>query len=148
MKAASGHIHDDGEITMRFLSIYKTAERNTPPAQEEVTAMMKFIGEMTRTGVLEATQGCLPSGLGARVTLSGGKVTVVDGPFTESRELVAGFALLRTATKADAIEAAKQFLVVAGEGECEIRQLFDASEAPSTDPATVRTRLADLFAQK
>jgi len=133
---------------MRFLSIYKTAEKNTPPEQEEVTAMIKLIGDMTRAGVLEATEGCLPSALGARVKRSGAKVTVIDGPFTESKELVAGFALIRTATKADAIEVAKQFLAVAGEGECELRQIFDASEAPSKDPTTVRRHLADQFAQK
>jgi hypothetical protein len=133
---------------MRFLSIYKTAERSTPPTQEEVTAMMKLIGEMTRAGVLAATEGCLPSALGARVSLSGGKTTVTDGPFTESKELVAGFALLRTATRVEAIEAAKQFLAVGGEGECELRQIFDASDAPPNDVVKVRTQLAEQFAQK
>jgi hypothetical protein len=109
---------------------------------------MKLIGEMTRAGVLEATEGCLPSAQGARVRLSGGKITVTDGPFTESKELVAGFALLRMATRVEAIEAAKQFLAVAGEGECELRQIFDASDALPNDVVKVRTQLAEQFAQK
>ena len=113
---------------MKFLSIYKTAERNAPPSQEEMSKMGKLVEEGFKAGWLLSTEGCLPSALGARVRLSGEKLTVTDGPFTEAKELVGGFAILRTNSKQEAIELAKQFLPVAGEGECEIRQLYEAGQ--------------------
>ena len=73
---------------MRFLSIYKTAERSTPPSQQEMAAMGKLIEEGMKAGWLLGTEGCLPSALGARVRKSDGKVTVTDGPFTESKEVL------------------------------------------------------------
>ena len=111
---------------MRFLSIYKTSERNAPPAPEEMAAMGKLIEEGMRGGWLLATEGCLPTELGARVRRSEGKVTVTDGPFTESREVVGGFAILKANSKAEAIELAKTFLGHVGQGECELRQLYEA----------------------
>ena len=78
-----------------------------------------------KSGKLLATEGCLPSALGARVRLSGGKFNVIDGPFTEAKELVAGFALLQAETKDEAIEFIKEFLKVAGDGETEMRQIFE-----------------------
>jgi hypothetical protein len=113
---------------MKFLSIYKSAERNAPPSQEEMSKMGKLVEEGFKAGWLLSTEGCLPSALGARVRLSGEKLTVTDGPFTEAKELVGGFAILRTNSKQEAIELAKQFLPVAGEGECEIRQLYEAGQ--------------------
>src|SRR5262245_4280738 len=80
-----------GDITMRYLAIYKSPERETPPTTEEMAAMGARIEEMTNAGVLLATEGCLPSARGARVRRTGDKVTVTDGPFTESKELIAGF---------------------------------------------------------
>ena len=111
---------------MKFLSIYKHVERNTPPTQEEMAIMGKLVEEGFKAGWLLATEGCLPSALGARVRRSDSKLTVTDGPFTEAKELVGGFAILRTDSKQEAIELAKQFLSVAGEGECELRQLYEA----------------------
>jgi hypothetical protein len=90
--------------------------------------MGKLIEEGMKSGSLLATEGCLPSAKGARVRLAGGKYTVTDGPFTESKELVAGFALIRAKSKEDAIEQTKNFLKVAGDGEAEIRQIFDAED--------------------
>jgi hypothetical protein len=114
---------------MRFLSIYKTAETGALPAPEEMARMGNFIEEMMKSGVLLSTEGCLPSATGARVRLSGGKLTVTDGPFTETKELVGGFALLQTKSKEEAIELAKRFLnFVGGEGECEVRQLYEPSD--------------------
>ena len=110
---------------MRFLSIYKTVETNTPPSQELMDNMTRLIEESMKTGELIATEGCLPSALGARVRLDNGKTTVTDGPFTESKEIVGGFALLEARSKADAIEMAKRFLQVAGGGECELRQIYE-----------------------
>jgi len=109
---------------MRFLSIYHAAETGTPPTPEEMAAMGALIQEMTSAGTLITTEGCLPSALGARVRRSGDALSVTDGPFTESKELVAGFALLEAESKEHAIELTRRFLQVAGDGECEIRALY------------------------
>ena len=95
---------------MRFLSIFKTVERNTPPSAEHVAEMGKLIEETMKSGALISTEGCLPSALGARVRLSEGKLTVTDGPFTESKELIGGFAMLQADSKEEAIELTKKFL--------------------------------------
>ena len=117
---------------MRFLSIYKSKETGAPPSAEHIAMMGKLIEEEMKSGVLLATEGCLPSALGARVRIADGTYTVVDGPFTEAKEVVGGFALLNVNSKAEAIEATKRFLKVVGGGECEIRQLY---EAPAGSPA-------------
>jgi len=111
---------------MRYLSIYKAVERNTPPTQEEMAAMGAFMEEMIAKGALLSTEGCLPSALGVRVRRDGGKVTVTDGPFTESKELVAGFAILEAESKEHVVELTRQFLAVCGDGECEVRQIYEA----------------------
>jgi hypothetical protein len=82
-----------------------------------------------KAGWLLATEGCLPSALGARVRRDGEKVTVTDGPFSEAKELVGGFAILQAASKEEAVELCRQFLGVAGEGECELRQLYEVPAA-------------------
>lgn len=120
---------------MRFLSIYKTVERSVPPSQEEMSKMGKLIEEGLKDGWLLGTEGCLSSRLGARVRLSEGKLAVTDGPFTEAKEVVGGFAILKTNSKDEAIELAKQFLPVAGDGECELRQLFEAGEVTCVQKA-------------
>jgi hypothetical protein len=131
---------------MRFLSIYKSAETNTPPSLEHVASMEKLIEESMKSGVLIATEGCLPSALGARVRRSDGRITVTDGPFTESKELIAGFALLQANSKEEAIELAKQFLNVAGDGECELRQIYTASDSAGCDPIEHHAQLKEQFA--
>ncbi len=116
---------------MRFLSIYKTAERSTTPTEQEMATMGKLIEEGMKSGWLVATEGCLPSSLGSRVRRSGGNINVTDGPFTESKEVVGGFAILKANSKQEAIELARKFLQVAGEGECELRQLYEqGADAP------------------
>jgi len=110
---------------MRFLSLYRSRERNAPPAQEEMTRMGKLVDEGMKAGWLLATEGCMPSALGVRVRMDSGKLSVTDGPFTEAKELVGGFAILQATSKAEAIELAKNFLKSVGEGECEVRQLYD-----------------------
>ena len=90
--------------------------------------MAKFIEEQTRAGVLLQGEGCLSTAKGARVRRSGEKLTVTDGPFTESKEVIGGFALLQVRSKEEAIEMAKRFLNVAGDGECELRQVFEPTD--------------------
>jgi hypothetical protein len=111
---------------MRFLSIWKAVETNVPPTPEEIMKMGELIEEMTKKGELIATEGCLPSVLGARVRRDGKRITITDGPFTESKELIAGFALLEAESKDSAIEMCKRFMEVAGNGECGIRQIYTA----------------------
>jgi hypothetical protein len=114
---------------MRYLGIYRpAAPEGTPPTQEDLAAMGNLIEEMTKAGVLLATEGCQPSSKGARVRYKNGKFTVIDGPFTESKELIAGFALFQVKSKEEAVEWTKRFLEVAGEGESEIRQIYEAED--------------------
>jgi hypothetical protein len=111
---------------MRYLMLYKPGEENdAPPTQEELTKMGRFIEEAVKAGVLLATEGCLPSAMGVRVDVTNGKYTVTDGPFPETKELIAGFALVQVKSKAEAVEWAKRFLAVVGKGQSEIRQVMD-----------------------
>jgi hypothetical protein len=112
---------------MRFLCVYKPSRaEGAPPTQQEMANMGKFIEELTQSGNLLATEGCLPSALGARVRLTDGKFTVTDGPFTEAKEVIGGFAIIEVASKQDAVELTQRFLKVAGDGESEVRQLYSA----------------------
>lgn len=110
---------------MKFLSIFKTPERSSPPSSEEMATMGKLVEQGFREGWLLATEGCLPTRLGARVRRSGSNISVTDGPFTEAKEVVGGFAILKADSKEEAIQLAKDFLKVAGEGECELRQVYE-----------------------
>jgi hypothetical protein len=119
---------------MRFMMMYKPdrdVETGARPSKEYLAEMDKLIEEGTKAGVLLATEGLQPSSKGARVRLSGGNLTVIDGPFTEAKELVAGFAMVRAKSKEEAIELAKNFLKVAGDGETEIRQVIEMSDFTS-----------------
>jgi hypothetical protein len=118
---------------MRFLSVYKAVETGKPPTPQEMERMGRLIEEGMKAGYLLAVEGCLPTALGARVRMAGGKVSVTDGPFTESKEVVGGLAILQCSSKQEAIERVREFLAVAGPGECELRQLYDA---PAADAQT------------
>ena len=117
---------------MRFLCLYKPAdnasERGVPPSAGEMAAMGQLIEEMTKAGVLLSTEGCQSSAKGARVRQTKGAVSVTDGPFAESKEVVGGFAIIDVKSKAEAIEWTKRFLKVAGDGESEIRLLHEAAD--------------------
>ena len=123
---------------MRILGLLKAdkhSEAGAPPTKELLERMGRFIEEITNAGVLLATDGLQPSSKGTRVKLSEGKVTVTDGPFVETKELVASYAVFQVKSMPEAIEWATRFLKVLGEGECEIRQLYDPSDfAPEAFP--------------
>jgi hypothetical protein len=115
-----------GDHQMKFLCIYKPAKpEGTPPTQEELTNMGKLVEESMKSGHLLSTEGCMPSALGARVRRTGDQYKVTDGPFSEAKEIIGGFALIQAKSKAEAIEHTKNFLKVAGDGETEIRQIFE-----------------------
>ena len=110
---------------MRYLAIYKTsAERvAAPPSQDEIAKMGALIERSVKAGTLVDTGGVMHRGRSARVRRSGSKVTVHDGPFTESKEVIAGFAILEARSHDHAIELIKEFLGEAGDGESEIHEL-------------------------
>ena len=117
---------------MRFICLHKPSRtEGLSPSEQEMAEMGRLIEEMVRVGALIATEGCQPSAKGARVRLSRGEFTVTDGPFTVTRELIAGVALIQAESREEAIEWTKHFLSVSGDGETEIRQLHDASDCPS-----------------
>ena len=112
---------------MRVLGLLKSepeAEAGARPSPELMERMGKFMEVIKKAGVLVASEGLLPSAMGARVRVSDDKVTVTDGPFTESKELVASYALLEVNSMAEAIEWTTRFLKVLGHGECELRPIF------------------------
>ena len=116
---------------MRFMIMVpasKESEAGILPDEKILAAMGKFNEEMVKAGVMLAGEGLHPTSKGARLRFSGGEVTVIDGPFTESKELIASYALLQVKSMAEAIEWTTRFLKVLGEGECEIRPLFEASD--------------------
>ena len=117
---------------MRMMMIYRpyAPESDAPPTEEEMAAMGAFIGELAASGVLIATDGLVPSSKGAKVKLKGGKVTIVDGPFAEAKEIIAGFAIVRVDSKQQAIELGERFLRLAGDGEQEIREMYDVPAYP------------------
>lgn len=116
---------------MRFMMMVKTPESG-PPSPELMAAVGKLSQEMAEAGVLLDTGGLAPSARGARIRLSGATLTVIDGPFTESKELIGGFAVLKAATKAEAIELGRRLMQVHADvlgptftAELEIREMFD-----------------------
>jgi hypothetical protein len=122
---------------MRFMLIVKAnkdTEAGVLPRRELFEAMGKFNEEMMKAGVMLAGEGLQASSKGARVRFSGGKRTVIDGPFTETKELIAGFWLIQVKSKEEAIEWARRSPAPHGEdqeGEIEVRQVFETSDFPA-----------------
>jgi hypothetical protein len=120
---------------MRFM-ILRKADPNTEsgklPPREVLAAMGKYREAMVEAGVILGGDGLQSSAAGARVRCSNGKMTVTDGPFTEAKELIAGYVLIEVATKEEAIEWAKRCPTMGGPGEVEIevRQVIEASDFP------------------
>lgn len=114
---------------MRFLCLYKRGktESNTPTPAEQA-AMGRLIEDMTKAGVLLATEGCLSSEHGVRVLVDAGMFDVKDGPFP-ARELVSGLCMMQVKSKAEAVEWCKRFLSVVKEGQSEVYQLHDFTSA-------------------
>jgi len=119
---------------MKFLGLLRAdadSEAGVMPPPELFERMGTFMEEVTKAGVLLGTDGLKPSSEGKRVRLSEGKVTVIDGPFTESKELVASYALFDVKSMDEAVYWTRRFLEVLGQGECEVRPIFEASDFPS-----------------
>lgn len=123
---------------MKYLTFIRHAEsfRESDPPPALMAAMSEFIQRSLQSGVLVDTGGLLPSRDGVRVRLAKGRITVVDGPFTESKEVIGGWAILRTETKVEAIRVAREFMELHGkhwpefEGESEVRPMFEPGAGP------------------
>jgi len=109
---------------MKFLMTY-AQKSQTPPTPEHMAAIAKFSEDMAASGVLLMTGGLQRPTKGTQVKLADGKFTATDGPFAETKELIDGFARVQTKSREEAIELARRFMAVAGDGEGEILQVFD-----------------------
>jgi hypothetical protein len=123
---------------MRYLTFIRHPEsyRDSPPPAALMNAMGEFVERCMKDGTLVDTGGLLPSKDGLRVRLSNGKITVIDGPFTESKEVIGGWAILDVKSKADAVRIATEFMELHRkhwpefEGESEVRPMFDPGMGP------------------
>jgi hypothetical protein len=137
---------------MRFMVLVKAnkdSEAGVLPSEELLAEMGKFNEELAKAGVLLAGEGLHPSSKGARVKFSGDKRTVIDGPFPESKDLIAGFWLLQVKSKEDAIEWVKRCPnpMPGSEAEIEIRQLFEAEDFGAEFTPELREQEERLRAQ-
>jgi hypothetical protein len=115
---------------MRFISLFTHEPTGKPPTPEMMAEMGKLIEEGMKAGWLLATEGVSFGGVGVRIRQSRGQVTVVDGPFAEAKEVIGGYAIIQAKDKAAVLELCRGFLKVAGDGTCEIHQLY---EMPATE---------------
>lgn len=123
---------------MKYLTFIRHAEsyRNAGPPAALMEAMGKFVGKALQDGTLVDTGGLLPSKDGVRVRLAKGRITVTDGPFTETKEVIGGWAILETDSRAEAVRIATEFMELHRkhwpefEGESELRPMFDPGQGP------------------
>ncbi len=136
---------------MRFMVILKSDERTEAgqlPTEQELTEMGNYNEELVKAGVMLAGEGLQPSSKGARVRFSGGTTTVTDGPFSETKELIAGFWILDVRSRDEAVEWVKRVPIGADtETEIEIRQVFEAEDFGDAYTPEVREQEDRLRAQ-
>ncbi len=133
---------------MRFMMIVKASEESEAgvlPTEQELAEMGRYNEELVKAGVLLAGEGLHPSSRGVRVQFSGDRRAVIDGPFTEAKELIAGFWLIQVRSREEAIEWAKR--VPFREGEIEIRQVFEAEDFGAEFTPELREQEERLRAQ-
>ncbi|MEX2299471.1 MAG: YciI family protein [Bryobacterales bacterium] len=126
---------------MRFMMIVKAdkeSEAGLPPSPELMAAIGKLTEEAMESGVVLSNGGLLPSSKGARIRVGGGKLTVTDGPFAETKELIGGFAIIQANSRQEAIQEGSRFMQVHAdvlgssyEGELEVRQMYDSGPCGS-----------------
>jgi len=124
-------INPTKESVMRYISLFTHHKKNdVPPTAAEMAAMGKLIEDGMKAGWLIATEGVQFDHEGVRVhRAEGGEITVTDGPFSEAKEVIGGYALMRAGSKAEVVELCRNFLKVVGEGTCEVHELFDQPAA-------------------
>jgi hypothetical protein len=134
---------------MRFMVIVKADERSEAgimPTEKELADMAKFNEQLVKAGVMLAGDGLQASSKGARVRFNGDKRTVIDGPFTEAKELIAGYWILDVKSKEEVIEWVKR--VPFTEGEVEIRQVFELEDFGSSEAIDHHRRLQEQIAKQ
>ena len=138
---------------MRFMMLVKAnvdSEAGVMPSEPMLEAMARYNEELNKAGILLELSGLQPSSKGARVRFSGTKRTVIDGPFTEAKELIAGYWLIQVKSKEEAIEWAKRAPAPHGqgaEGEIEIRQLFELDDFGSSEAVDQARKLEQKLAK-
>lgn len=133
---------------MRYMMIVKAdpnTEAGVMPTEQELADMAKYNEQLIKAGVMLAGEGLHPSSKGAKVRFDGAKRSVIDGPFTEAKELIAGFWLMQVKSKEEAIEWAKR--VPFTEGEVELRQVFELEEFGQSEAIEHHRRLGEQLAQ-
>jgi hypothetical protein len=118
---------------MRFMVMHYSTEDNEagiPPTPEQVAAVGELMGEYATSGVLLGGEGVHASSKGARIELTDGNVRVIDGPFAEAKELIAGFAILEVNSREEAVELAKKFASVVATPRIDVRQVVEFSDLP------------------
>ena len=141
---------------MRFMMIIKAnkdTEAGVMPEEKTLAAMAKYNEELIKAGVMLDGMGLQPSSKGARVRFAGGKPKVIDGPFTETKELIAGFWLIQVKSKEEAIEWAKRIpfgpdVHMGGEGEIELRQVFELEDFGESKAVEHHRELGKKLAKK
>ena len=134
---------------MRFMMIVKAnkdSEAGVLPTEEQLAEMGKYNEDLVKAGVLLAGEGLQASSKGARVRYAGAKRTIIDGPFTETKELIAGFWLIQVRSKEEALEWAKR--VPFQEGELEVRQVFELEDFGSSDAVERHAQIRDQIAKR
>ena len=135
---------------MRFMIIRKadkSTEAGVMPSEALLAAMLKYNEELMKAGVLLQGEGLQPSSKGFRVRTSSGKPTVVDGPFTETKELIAGFTMIQVRSREEAIEWVKRWPAEDGDAVLEVRQVFEADDFGTELTPELREREERLRAQ-
>jgi hypothetical protein len=133
---------------MRFMMIVKADQRSEAgvlPTEKELADMAQYNEQLVKAGVMLAGEGLQASSKGAKVRYEGGKRTVIDGPFTEAKELIAGFWLIQVKSKEEAIEWAKR--VPFTEGEVELRQVFELEDFGESEAVEHHRRLGEQLAR-
>ena len=134
---------------MRFMLIVKADQRSEAgvlPTNQELAEMGKFNDEMVKAGVMLAGEGLQASSKGAKVKFAGGKPTIIDGPFTEAKELVAGFWLIQAKSRQEAIEWARRAPFV--DGEIEVRQVFELEDFAPGDGVEIHRKHREQLSKK
>lgn len=133
---------------MRFMMIVKADQRSEAgvlPTEQELAEMAQYNEQLVKAGVMLAGEGLQASSKGAKVRFDGSKRTVIDGPFTEAKELIAGFWLIQVKSKEEAIEWAKR--VPFTEGEVELRQVFELEDFGESEAIEHHRRLGEQLAR-
>jgi hypothetical protein len=131
---------------MMLVKSDKNTEAGVLPTEQQLADMARFNDKLIKAGIMLAGDGLQPSSKGARVRFSGGKPSVTDGPFTEAKELVAGYWIIQVKSKEEAIEWARK--IPFEDGEIEVRQVFELSDFPEGDAIKLHEKHKEELSRK